>query len=72
MRSKTYQNDTQRTTPLRHRSGISHLPLVQPVFHLWALVTLMIYQEPHGDTSLGGTWRGAIQKMAFSKYEKMS
>src|SRR6266699_6966506 len=54
-RSKTYQSDTQRTTPLTHRSGISHLPLVQSVFRLWALVTSMIYQEPHGDMCSGGT-----------------
>jgi hypothetical protein len=59
-RSKTYQSDTQRTTPLTHRSGISRLPLVQPVFRLWALVSSMIYQEPRGDTSSGGTSRGAI------------
>jgi hypothetical protein len=59
-RSNSYQSDTQRTTPLTHRSGISHLPPVHSVFRLWALVTSMIYQEPHGDTSSGGTWRGAI------------
>jgi hypothetical protein len=35
----------KRTTPLTHRFGISHLPLVQSVFRLWPLVTLMIYQE---------------------------
>src|SRR6267154_6374453 len=57
--SKTYQSDTQQTTPLTHQSGISHLPLVQSVFRLWALVTSLIYPEPPCDTSSGGTSRGA-------------
>jgi hypothetical protein len=63
--SKTYHSDTQRTTPLTHRSGISHLPLVQSVFRLWPLVTLMIYQ-PRGGTSSGGTSRGAIQRIKLA------
>jgi hypothetical protein len=60
---KTYLSDTQQTTPLTHPSGISHLPLVQSVFRLWALVISMIYQEPRGDIRSGGTSRGAIEEI---------
>jgi len=53
-RSKTYRNDTQRTIPLWHACGISHLV---------ASLASMICQERHGDTSLGGTLRDAIEEI---------